>query len=815
MNRSDKFCRKLAFEELEERRVLSGNTTSQGDLAIITHSVRDAYSLDGANLRIGVISGSYNSLDTADPNDGAEADVASGDLPGPNNPNGRLSPVIVRNNGATQIDEGRAMLQIIHDIAPGAELLFYGLGQFWNQNNLATAIRDLRDQGAQIIVDDLTSLEAPFFEDGPATAAVDEVVGEGVVYVTSAGNEGRRSYESEFTPGPVIEIAPGRFEMVHLFDANSGDYGQSISIPTDGGIGISFQWDESFFPPPVTNKFNIYLVDSTGQIERTGTGGTINPLRTLPYLNHSVNTDFEIMITYSGTVAPTQPVQLKYYDSASSSLFPEFTAVFNEYLTNSSTIFGHANSESAITVGAADYRKVGTLQPYSSAGGTPILFDTAGNRLTTPIVRQKPDIVGPDNGNTTFFGGEFIGQTPFIDPEDDNFPNFAGTSAAAPHVAGLVALLLQANPLLTPAEVKDLLTSTAIDMDDPHTTTFDLGFDFGTGYGFVDGMRAITKVLADSLPPKVMDVVVHSTVANHDPYELSRSANVGQVVELATNNYALHGTGAQLRTVPVGRINAIDIAFSELVDVDINDLIVTGMQRGDRPTAYTFTPPSASDLTARWGFDNPATPEVETIGDLGAFDYYLLSLDSASITADDNGAALDGEWTNPGKLFAVPTTDGDPPGYQLPEGIFTHADISRFPSGDGVAGGDFDFVISIVPGDANQDLNIGLADFNAVLNNFFTFLTEFIQGNYYGDSQVGLDDFNVVLNNFFTGLQHLVRLRGDLDNDGEVDQVDADALQALINANDLDGDLNEDGVADAADMTLLQNQFGRIFVRVV
>ena len=51
------------------------------------------------------------------------------------------------------------------------------------------------------------------------------------------------------------------------------------------------------------------------------------------------------------------------------------------------------------------------LEYFSSNGGTPILFGTNGVRLQTPINRQKIDITGPDNGNTTFFGRD-ISRTP-------------------------------------------------------------------------------------------------------------------------------------------------------------------------------------------------------------------------------------------------------------------------------------------------------------------------------------------------------------------------------------------------------------------
>src|SRR4029079_8936900 len=97
---------------------------------------------------------------------------------------------------------------------------------------------------------------------------------------------------------------------------------------------------------------------------------------------------------------------------------------------------------------------------FSSLGGIPILFDTNGNRLATPVVRQQPAFTGPDGGNTTFFGDD-------IPQDTDTFPNFFGTSAAAPHVAAVAALMLEAagGPgTLTPSVINNILSTTAVDI---------------------------------------------------------------------------------------------------------------------------------------------------------------------------------------------------------------------------------------------------------------------------------------------------------------------------------------------------------------
>jgi subtilisin family serine protease len=135
------------------------------------------------------------------------------------------------------------------------------------------------------------------------------------------------------------------------------------------------------------------------------------------------------------------------------------------------------------------------LESYSSLGGAPILFAYSGARLTTPEVRQKPDVVGPDGANTTFFGltlaedgivdSSSIGQC----ADDTTYPNFFGTSAATPHVAGIAALLLAANSANTPALVYSALRSSALPMG-PSTP------NFSSGYGFVQADSALALLPA-------------------------------------------------------------------------------------------------------------------------------------------------------------------------------------------------------------------------------------------------------------------------------------------------------------------------------
>ncbi|RYX82168.1 DUF11 domain-containing protein [bacterium] len=148
-------------------------------------------------------------------------------------------------------------------------------------------------------------------------------------------------------------------------------------------------------------------------------------------------------------------------------------------------------------MGAADYRQTPRYgqtpalpESFSSRGGTPILRDANGNSVAA-ITRNKPDIVAPDGVDTTFFSTDSDGTT---------FPNFYGTSAAAPHAAAVGALLLQAKPGQTPNQIYNAMRNTASDMSTP-------GFDYYTGYGLLNAEAALASVT----PPPASDLSITKT----------------------------------------------------------------------------------------------------------------------------------------------------------------------------------------------------------------------------------------------------------------------------------------------------------------
>jgi len=456
----------------------SGAALSQGDAALGTDELRRQQELDGSTVKVGVLSDTYNA------NNGELAGINANELPGPDNTNGFTTPVQVLADGASGIDEGRAMLEIIHDLAPGATLAFHtALG---GRAAFASGIRALRNADCEVIVDDIAYLAQPFFQDGLVAQAADEVNADGALYFSSAGNNADLSYEADYVVARTIPIGDTDYQ-VHDFDPGAGiDAFQQISIPAGETLLLDFQWNDRFTSingsPGPSSDLGIFLVDSA--ITTVVASSDFNniegdPVEILEFTNpaSASSTTFNILI---GLRSGSIPDRIKYIS------FEDLRA--NEFATNSATCFGHPNAAGAIAVGAAPWFETPNfgenppiLEPFSSRGGVPILRNSNGNELGMELIRDKPNVVGPDGGNTSFFGQQIN--------DGDDFPNFFGTSASAPHAAAFAALLLEAFPQALPSDIRTALEGTAIDMEDP-------GFDSASGNGFINVQAAFNDLEA-------------------------------------------------------------------------------------------------------------------------------------------------------------------------------------------------------------------------------------------------------------------------------------------------------------------------------
>jgi len=456
----------------------------------------------GRGITVGIVSDSFDGAKNVPR---ASVGVASGDLPGPGNPDGYTQPVVVLNddNGSGSTDEGRAMAEIVHDIAPAAKIAFAACGP--TQASMANSIRNLRTSGqalCDIIVDDIGFSDEPFFSDGLLSQTIDDVVtsnsltGKKVVYFSASGNSGNRGYDASANIVSVetgIQSAPtihfgtvpsslyaGGFQNLNT----SGTPSIVMSVTTDSDPGeLVFQWDDPFNTGGVTTDYNLLVFNAAGNFlgSISGTDNNFATSEPLEIVDLSPNTTYQLVISLASANPPTATHLRMISDGAG--------AVTGPYLsTNVITLFGHPTATNANAVAAYVYDNTPNIVsgynpnktnpppgPYKPAiesfnavgGNLPFYFNAQGQRLSSPQTRVKPEFAAADGVDTSFFPTD-----PGSDYDNDGFPNFFGTSAAAPNAAAFAALLFEAagGPLsLTPDQVRAKLQQSTFPHDlDPN-----------------------------------------------------------------------------------------------------------------------------------------------------------------------------------------------------------------------------------------------------------------------------------------------------------------------------------------------------------
>jgi subtilisin family serine protease len=512
-----------------------GRVISQGDRSLRADLARRETGVTGRGVRVGVLSDSFDCAPgpfvEGAPFTRAAEDVRNGDLPR----DIRVLKDLAAEPSSDCFDEGRAMMQLIHDVAPGSPLAFYTA--FESQEDFAAGIRALAEAGSQVIVDDVIYFAEPMFEDGIIAQAVDDVYRDGVAYFSSAGNDARLSYESRFRlsaesgiSGPRHDFAPGR-AVDGLQRATASAFSATL---------LSFQWDQPSLSANgrrgAQSDLDLWFYDENGEPYEICTDDPEQVVCQIPGIDVNVDGDAvetPIMVNFSDQDLVVQ-IGVELYEGPAPNYIKyvwfdldagEFAV--DEYDTASGTVYGHANAAGAEAVGAAAWYQTeewgsplrpqcfpACLNSFSSAGGTPVFFGPDGRRLPFAQLRLKPGVTGPDGGNTSFFLFDLDFEIPGTS-EPDGLPNFFGTSASAPHVAAVAALMLDQRARdidarkrffgprkLTPDLIYWGLRLTADDLKlrnfggdiGPQRVDNAHGFDLDTGFGFVDAQRALRAI---------------------------------------------------------------------------------------------------------------------------------------------------------------------------------------------------------------------------------------------------------------------------------------------------------------------------------
>ncbi len=475
-NRSASGLRRGSFQTRNKLSMFIGAVTSQG---YISHGANQAFAANytGAGVKVGVLS------DSATPA-GVAALIASGDLP--------PDTVVLPGESGAEImgvsDEGTALMEIVHDLAPGAQLYF--ATAFHSEADFAANIIKLQQAGCKVIVDDVSYFAEGVFQDGVVAKAVNQVVAAGSIYFSSAANSGSLThgtsgtFEGDFVSGGPVSGPIAAGGETGLFQ-NFGTTGSPLlydTVRAASGIYL-LQWSDPLGGS--TNDYDFFLLDSTGTTVKAfsvdvqnGTQDPIEGFFLAPNLpTSSVAGDRLVVVLFDGS-----PRAL-HIDTERGVLT----------IATSGATFGHNAGLNTVSMAATAWNSahVGT-RPFSGFANPTEIFSSDGPRKI--FYQANGTAITPGNFLFSTNGGTAL-QKPDLTAADGVFTKtpgflpFFGTSAAAPHAAAIAALILGARPDYTPAQVKQAMTATALDAMTP-------GVDRDAGFGIPMALPAVQYALS-------------------------------------------------------------------------------------------------------------------------------------------------------------------------------------------------------------------------------------------------------------------------------------------------------------------------------
>ena len=457
--------------------------TSQGEAAHRARAARTTHSVTGAGIGIGVISDGVATL---------AARQASGDLP---------AQVIVLPGREGSGDEGTAMLEIVHDLAPGADL-YFATG-FGGQAQFAANIEALCDAGANVIVDDISYFVEAAFQDGIVAQGVNAAVADGCYFFSAAGNDGNLNdstsgvWEGDYAAGSSLTVEGETVGVRH--DFGSGKEENPVVRSFSGTVIL--QWADPLGAS--ANDYDLFLVDGDGNVRASSTDtqdGTQDPIETISSGIFAYSDARLVIVKVSGA---DRYLRLQTFERQL-----EIATAGNTY--------GHAAAQNTVGVGQVDVRTAGgaggvfdgteSVRTSSSDGPRRLFFEpdgtpiTAGNFSSTGgKVLQRPDLAAASCVSTATPG----------------FSTFCGTSAAAPHAAAIAALMVEAagGPKeVTLAELRTAMTATTAVVDiEADGTDRDSGAGIVMAPGAVDGLAVAAA--SRNRAPTVTTTLVDRTLA--------------------------------------------------------------------------------------------------------------------------------------------------------------------------------------------------------------------------------------------------------------------------------------------------------------
>ncbi len=329
-------------------------------------------------------------------------------------------------------DHGTIVAESLIDIAPQVDLY---IGYPGVSNGDLQAVADwMVSEGVSVINYSVAErFDGPGNGTSPISISplntVDRAVTGGAVWVNSAGNHARTTW---FARAPFLDQdRNGRIEFV------PGDESNNMTLAAGDRIRVQLRWEGSWGGARTDLSIGLFNFDTREWVEiindpQSGGSGHI-PLELLVY-TVPVDGDghYGVLVGHASGSIPDW-IQLMVWGVESIRHYTKYGSIVNP---------AESDNSGMLTVGSAHWNDVHAIEQDSSRG-------------PTPDRRVKPDVVGADCGATA------------LRPLNDYSSGFCGTSQAAPHVAGMVALVRQRFPSYTPTQVASYLKDNAEQRQSP------------------------------------------------------------------------------------------------------------------------------------------------------------------------------------------------------------------------------------------------------------------------------------------------------------------------------------------------------------
>ncbi|MEJ0091079.1 MAG: hypothetical protein WDM80_15220 [Limisphaerales bacterium] len=480
-----------------------GTATSEGDVGHQANTARANYGISGAGVKVGVLSDSERF-----------GSISQG--------NGDLGGVITlpgQDGISTNGDEGEgtAMMEIVHDLAPGAQL-YFATGDGGESSMAANIISMATNYGCKVIIDDITYVdESPFHENQAISQAVKKVSDLGVLYFTSAANDGGQNSGTSGTWQGDFKASVATLPQVPgtLHDWGGGNVFNLVTNKNSGSKGVVLFWSDPW--GGAASDYNVYVTDAAGHVVYHGDYAQAGSPSDIPFEITAPATNGQYIVV-SRVSGPARMIHVSVMrgglavSTASATRGHNAPSAVNGFSVAGVVAAGRTNAFGLAGPG-------GYFYTYSSDGPRQIFYETDGAAVTPGNFTssggrtlQKPDITAATgvNASTTF-------------ATNSGFHPFYGTSAAAPHAGAIAALLLSYRPDLTPSQVWAAMTNETLIYN---TLT---ARDQGAGIVMADSAMAYLNPTVNFTYPTNGQTIANSSAPQILGYADSPTANLNAV----------------------------------------------------------------------------------------------------------------------------------------------------------------------------------------------------------------------------------------------------------------------------------------------